>query len=78
MRDIRILRWLASMNGGGGEGYGAKPRHEAAGWESIAETRNLEEFELEASKEVRKNWIEKDRCKSDMLKCSILDITVQA
>ncbi|GJS03524.1 hypothetical protein Tco_0320032 [Tanacetum coccineum] len=43
-------------------------KDEAVGWESIAETRNLKEFELEASKEVRKNWIEKDRCKSDMLK----------
>ncbi|GJY51253.1 hypothetical protein Tco_0442100 [Tanacetum coccineum] len=62
----------------GGEGYGEATssndididffKDEAAGWESIAETRNLEEFELEASKEVRKNWIEKDRCKSDMLK----------
>nr|GEV21455.1 ribonuclease H-like domain-containing protein [Tanacetum cinerariifolium] len=43
-------------------------QYEAVKWESIAETRNLKEFELEAWKEARKSWIEKDRCKSDMLK----------
>ncbi|GKB70878.1 hypothetical protein Tco_0932290, partial [Tanacetum coccineum] len=43
-------------------------KDEAIKWESIAETRNLEEFELEAWKEARKSWLEKDRCKSDMLK----------
>ncbi|GKG49041.1 hypothetical protein Tco_0513188, partial [Tanacetum coccineum] len=43
-------------------------KNEATKWELIAESRELDEIELDRWKEARKGWVEKDKCKNDMIK----------
>ncbi|GJW30187.1 hypothetical protein Tco_0047062 [Tanacetum coccineum] len=45
-----------------------KLKSEATKWELIAESRDLDEGELERRKEARREWIEKDKHKNEMLK----------
>lgn len=43
-------------------------KKEATKWELLAETRDLDEVEMDRWKEVKLGWVEKDKCKNEMLK----------
>ncbi|GJV59832.1 reverse transcriptase domain, reverse transcriptase zinc-binding domain protein [Tanacetum coccineum] len=43
-------------------------KNEATKWEIVAESRDLDVVELERWKEARRQWIEKDKCKNEMIR----------
>nr|GFB24474.1 transposon TX1 [Tanacetum cinerariifolium] len=43
-------------------------KNEATKWEIVAESRDLDVIELKRWKEARRQWIEKDKCKNEMIR----------